>query len=1032
MYFPTAAARQLCTVPALPLLEPEPVLCIRPNARRNLFCSLTRSGLTVWRVRPSAVLSYLSRTPTSLAEHGENASAHWSPDGKRIIIQTNASFLVLVAVDYDPNETPYKAPPLAPNAQRNFLAGPGESLPLQAVTLRFEGVIRIEGTLRSVSPRKHYILFSTQDPPAVQRIPWPDIGDESNSAKKSDWVGYDTWVLNDHELPWLVDANVTIADIGYSRAMGVDTWITSDGRGYIAQLIDSSLSPPSATDLGTVDEEAHQRFEGKLPKASMDSTASQTTLQWQGICIHNFDPPRWVGKRRQVDADSSDSSDSGYYDEPRRAVAIAVNGKFSVIAIGTHGGAVHLSNLPSEEGAVPRSDTLQIPASHLSKKTGPVRVMEWSSDGYVLAVGWQYGWAVWSVGGRCLAWGFGTVDEVDEDRFQDAFMHGVRDLFWAPGNFELFVLAQSSPNTEDGQLFVIPFAKSAATSQHSPARLQHLDNTRYAFLQLDDRMLVYRGADQPDMSVINPESDVPHDYIAANWPIRYSALSTDGRLIAVAGRRGLIHYSSNSGRWKLFADEMQEQAFSVRGGLVWFHHVLIAAVEVSRSYQVRLYSRDLELSNKNVLHREILSSPVVILSLVDNSLLVYTADNTLLHYLIIPTPDSIKLHLCGSITFEGVIANPNAVRVLSWMIPSAQKQLGDPADDMSVATVLMMVGGKLVLLKPRRSGDQEVKYDMQILADRIEFCWIHLRGIRALENSLWGYDGQGVRVWLNALAIEAPPADDASEPQDSVKESVNMPLDFYPLSALMDKGIIIGVEHEVVTRSNLPFVMFRHATSSHLFLHHILLFHLEAGQVREAVQFAAEYANLVYFAHALEMLLHDVVESEFDSANSTANGTIDGEAAGDGVLPTVVEFLDHFDEALDVIVKCARKTEVTRWPRLFDIVGSPQALFETCLETGRLTTAGSYLLVLHTLEQLEGNARDDAARLLRSAQEAGEWKLCRELMRFLRSVDESGNLLREACEKAGILDSARPADDQGQSVEQTEAKVDNVSVSVSS
>lgn len=34
------------------------------------------------------------------------------------------------------------------------------------------------------------------------------------------------------------------------------------------------------------------------------------------------------------------------------------------------------------------------------------------------------------------------------------------------------------------------------------------DNTQYAFLQMDDRVLVYRGADQPDMSVINPESDV--------------------------------------------------------------------------------------------------------------------------------------------------------------------------------------------------------------------------------------------------------------------------------------------------------------------------------------------------------------------------------------------------------------------------------------------------------------------------------------------------------------------------------------------
>ena len=79
---------------------------------------------------------------------------------------------------------------------------------------------------------------------------------------------------------------------------------------------------------------------------------------------------------------------------------------------------------------------------------------------------------------------------------------------------------------------------------------------------------------------------IPQSYLATNWPIRYSSLSNDGRLIAVAGRRGLIHYSASSGRWKLFADEAQEQAFVVKGGLLWFHHVLIAAVEVANSYQV--------------------------------------------------------------------------------------------------------------------------------------------------------------------------------------------------------------------------------------------------------------------------------------------------------------------------------------------------------------------------------------------------------------------------------------------------------------
>ena len=167
---------------------------------------------------------------------------------------------------------------------------------------------------------------------------------------------------------------------------------------------------------------------------------------------------------------------------------------------------------------------------------------------------------------------------------------------------------------------------------------------------------------------------IPQSYLATNWPIKYSALSSDGRLIAIAGRRGLIHYSATSGRWKLFSDELQEQAFTVRGGLLWFHHVLVASVEVQRAYQIRLYSRDLDLSNQNVLHREVLTAPVVILSLVDNSLLVYTADNTLYHYLIVPTDKTIKLHLCGSITFNGIIAAPGAVRMLSWLIPTAQKR----------------------------------------------------------------------------------------------------------------------------------------------------------------------------------------------------------------------------------------------------------------------------------------------------------------------------------------------------------------------
>jgi hypothetical protein len=75
---------------------------------------------------------------------------------------------------------------------------------------------------------------------------------------------------------------------------------------------------------------------------------------------------------------------------------------------------------------------------------------------------------------------------------------------------------------------------------------------------------------------------------------------------------------------------------------------------------------------------------------------------------------------------------------------------------------------------------------MQVLADRIESYWTHLDGVGTLENSLWGYDGSGMRVWLDALTIEATKVDSVKDTYESVKESVYLRLDFYPLCEWID------------------------------------------------------------------------------------------------------------------------------------------------------------------------------------------------------------------------------------------------------
>ncbi|CAO1635009.1 unnamed protein product [Sympodiomycopsis kandeliae] len=968
-----------------------------------------------------------------------------------------------------------------------------------ALEIRLKLAFKVDAGVSCTLPTAACLVVSTVSPPAIQTIPWPDSQDAgqtetillpslpwilgNNHEKEEDSLPNHDGPSNAPRLP------LHITNIYYSSAMDLYVWITSDGRAYVV-----TLQPAS---------------EGV----------------WHGRCFHGTAAKirRKSSLRRRASKEPSDSNvktDATHHHtrapsvpEAMRASNAAINAKMGLISIGQVDGLASVYILRSQHKAVlshrlSLRNALQSTATHLA--SGSVQCQQWTSDGLALAIGWEAGWSVWSAWGKLM--GHSYTEDLSGNRsknFSDAFMTGVQELFWGPNGNELFVMANQPFSGQqarpDRQLFSIPHAKSALAGQHSP------DNTRFAFIQLDESLLVYRGSDQPDMSIINPESDVwhhihiPQDYIASNWPIRYACISSDGLLIAIAGRRGLAHYSASSGRWKLFSPRSEEEAFTIRGGMQWYQHVLVVACQSGEESQLRLYSRDTDLSDSNLLYSEVLPSTVILTNLFEDSLLVYTSDNTFYHYLIVITADSITLQLCGSITFEGVVGEPERVRGMSWMIPKSQQQLGDPMDDLTVATIIFLVDGKLVLLRPRKAGQdsEEVAYDMQILGDRIEYYWTHLHGIGTLENSLWGYDGSGIKLWLDALTIEQaePRAKVSKDPADgedaeesagdedveyeedideeempeykTIEESLSMPLQFYPLCVVLEKGIIIGVEPEISIRKNLDFTVFRSGTTTHLFLHQLLRYYLERGSKREAVICASFYRDLVYFSHALEILLHAVLEEEADSliaseqakdsgdssrqnlSTSTSGGSVvlhddlandsiesdegistsasrssglDGDVTVDrngfievrgchtsasgsqirngkpsfSVLPIVVEFLDHFDESLSVVVNCARKTEFVRWEYLFSIVGPPQDLFAKCIEAGDLKTAASYLLVLQNLEPYEHSLRD-TARLLRLAMQAENWLLCQDLLRYTRSMDEGGSALKEVVDLAGLL-----------------------------
>jgi hypothetical protein len=183
----------------------------------------------------------------------------------------------------------------------------------------------------------------------------------------------------------------------------------------------------------------------------------------------------------------------------------------------------------------------------------------------------------------------------------------------------------------------------------------------------------------------------------------------------------------------------------------------------------------------------------------------------------------------------------------------------------------------------------------------------------------------------------------------------------------------------------------------------MLRHHLGQYNSPAALHLSHHYQHLQYFAHALEILLHDVLDEEVDTSPPPEQA----------LLPSVLSFLSSFPQYLDIVVQCTRKTEVRSWRTLFSYLPPPQELFEESLQRDSLKTAGGYLLVLHTFEEL-GTSSQQLVRLLQRAKQEQDWDLCKELARFLMALDESGGTLREALELVELRSASGENGGEGQ------------------
>jgi len=706
------------------------------------------------------------RSEASLSSYGTNVDLLLRPDSAIFVVHTSLGFLITYSLATDADSRVYK-PHFAShtNVQRRrqnhfgdpgyaypdqIMWGPGEGGGVRDVSVRFKVVIKVDAGIESALALDDELVVATRKPAAIQCIRW--VADESGNQTSTELLNRMTWV----------DKKVTIREMTHDRPMNLWTWTTSDGRAYAVQRCPNG-------------------------PASADGAHSDPKKLFKGYCFH---------------------TPQGEHDLARRAV---INARFSLLAVGCADGSIRVYSAKDYVGNIPPSHIHRLPIPKAS--AGALQTLTYSPDGYCLFAGYEKGWATWSVYGKTLSHSFNADPAIAQSNGEE-WISGIREATWMGGACEMLLLA----NRHEA-VWLLELARNAVTSCYCSANLFR------TVLQTNSSVMIYRGYDLPDLTTISAEpflwhtARVPPTYLLNQWPARYTVISADGRYLAVAGRRGLAHYSVNSGRWKTFANEAMENEFQVRGGMCWYQNILVAAVEVNRTYELRLYSRETALDSAHVLHIQQMPAAVVLVSPSgEDSLLVYTYNNILHHFIFAPVSGSIRLVQVGHIAFHGIVRSPARVRGLSWVLPESQLVDGDPSQDVVVASVMFLVDGKLVLLKPAVNDGGNQKYDMRVIAQNVEyyacmreqpFYSAALAGPHSqeqdenLHNSLWIFDGSDLKAWTSLGQLLQTPSGTDLPP------TVSVPVDFYPLSVLLDKGIVLGVEPDLVQRRDINFSFFR-------------------------------------------------------------------------------------------------------------------------------------------------------------------------------------------------------------------------------
>lgn len=664
-----------------------------------------------------------------------------------------------------------------------------------------------------------------------------------------------------------------------------------------------------------------------------------------------------------------------YLNGVQDATCTDVNHKFRLAAFGLKSSHVIICNIDESNKSLAINQQLQLSQSkfpHEPSKLGPVESMQYSPDGFAILVCWTSGvFAIWSVFGSIL---FCSIQWQLESQSIQASCPA-----WGREGYSIWL-------RRNQELIVIPIARSSLPSNpHSAC------SSDTVILMGEDR--IYLGPSVPQADKFDHwfVIDIPDSYLTKNYPIRYASVDRECKNLAIAGNKGFAIHQVGTNEWKYFTKQSQHDGFTVCSDLIWWGEYLVTTCFNLENalFEIRAYSRSGNLDNEFSVC-QITPMEVIRTSIFENRLLVLYSNGSMGMFMLntrlkpgssYPLPKNIQpnglpIHISPieNLVITTLQANAHCISSIALTRLHIENERTDDS-------ILLNTCGKLFLLErdDKPSALTNVTFRaVSVIATNVEQFWISPEISNASElsyfkKSLWIYCGgksHHLQVWLPLLNDKHNPPSNSYVP-----DRILLPIksDIYPLAIRSsspgaigpDDAIVLGAESDILYRDNEVLKVIPYSTvkrQCRIYLHRILLELLLNQHLGYYARKVAETCQtLPYFAHCLELLLHEVLEKEATSPVPVP----------DPMLSQVVKFIKEFPIYPETVISCARKSEPSMWPYLFDerAAGDPKKLLQQCIDENKLDAAAACLIILYSsdknvvssdmVEELIGAARKE-------------------------------------------------------------------------